>query len=176
MVVGFFILLLASTTIALRVDPSLTFTGGRFKINANRLVNRERVSRLKSWRTGTDGGYRGIFARFIQSLLITATSLQIFTAERVNAAPSTTIVAPKMDSGRIRAVVNTAAQVFSLKLSEITLLSPEIKVPDLNLDQESQNSKRDDYLNSSPRFPITVAGGSKLLTTTIRENLVIRNN
>ena len=168
MVVGFFILLLVSTTIALRVDPSLTSAGGRFKLNANRLVDRARDSRLKSWRTGKDGGYRGIFARFIQSLLITATSLQIFTAEQVNAAPSTTVVAPKTDSARITAVVNTAARVFSLKLSEITLLSPEIKVPDFNLDLKSQNTKEDESLNTSPRFPITVAGGSKLLTTTIR--------
>ena len=177
MVVGFFILLLASTTIALRVDPSLAFAGGRFRPNANRVADRERDLCLKSWRSGTDGGYRGIFARFIQSLLITATSLQIFTAERVNAAQLTTALAPTTDSARITAVVNTARRVFSSKLSEIalklpelTLLSPEINIPVATSSSgpESLNTEGDEHLNDSPRFPITVAGGSKLLTTTIR--------
>ena len=191
MVIRFFVLLLTSLTIIFRIEPSLALTNVQFKLHVNTNHQRQGLSRSSSAVLRDTRDDNVVFARFVQSIVITATSLQILSAGHAQAAPPpvANIVQADIAVSAIGAT-NTIQdpQVISLKFPELTIKIPDLsltlpevpfKLSDvpaklselpslLNVDLNALNSRSDELLNNLPRLPISLPEGSKLLTTTVR--------
>ena len=191
MVIRFFVLLLTSLTIIFRIEPSLALTNVQFKLHVNTNHQRQGLSRSSSAVLRDTRDDNVVFARFVQSIVITATSLQILSAGHAHAAPPpvANIVRADIAVSAIGAT-NTIQdpQVISLKFPELTIKIPDLsltlpevpfKLSDvpaklselpslLNVDLNALNSRSDELLNNLPRLPISLPEGSKLLTTTVR--------
>lgn len=191
MVIRFFVLLLTSLTIIFRIEPSLAFTSVKFKSHVKANYQRNGLSRSSSAALRDSRDDNVVFARFVKSIVITATSLQILSAGYARADPP-----PSENSVQATAAVSVIdttsaiqdSQVISLKFPELTIKIPDMsltlpevpfKLSDmpaklselpslLNVDLDALNSKSDELLNNLPRLPISLPEGSKLLTTTVR--------
>lgn len=191
MVIRFFVLLLTSLTIIFRIEPSLALTSVQFKSPAYTNHQRQGLSRSSSSVLRDSRDDKVVFARFVQSLVITATSLQILSAGHAQAAPPPAANLVRADVAA-KAIDTTSTiqdpQVISLKFPELTIKIPDLsltlpevpfKLPDmptklselpslLNVDLNALNSRSDELLNNLPRLPFSLPEGSKLLTTTVR--------